>query len=346
MRVGITLSDVPASRPGAEQFADIQRIVAVAQEAGFTDIALGQHFLYGSMRWLQPVPLLARLAAEVDPGVRLITNVMIGSLYHPVLLAEELATLDIVTEGRFVFGVGIGYRQEEFDAFDVPFKERGARLDELLTLIKLLWTEDEVTFDGRFWSLERATPHLRPLQSPHLPIWVGGTAVAGARRAGRLADGYIPNPEATEQEVAQRYRIVREEREGRGLPMRAMPLRRNIMLGSSRDDALQRYMSLSQDRYRAYAARGLDLFGGESLGSDFADTVRSHAILGTASQCIDQISGIADRLPVETVLFRSQWTDQSTEDALSLLKELGGEVVPGLAEIPVRQDFPSRQDLT
>ncbi|MFB8387533.1 LLM class flavin-dependent oxidoreductase [Microbacterium sp. NPDC055910] len=340
MRAGITLSDVPKSRPPAEQFSDVQRIVAAAQEAGFRDIALGQHFLYGQMRWLQPVPLLARLAAEVDSDVRLITNVMIGPMYHPVLLAEELATLDIVTEGRFVFGVGIGYRPEEFDAFDVPFKERGARLDEMLQLMKMLWTQDVVDFEGRFWSLSGATPHIHPVQDPHPPIWVGGTAPAGARRAGRLGDGYIPNPEATADEVEARYRLVREHRLARGLEMRAMPLRRNIMLGSSIEDATSKYVALSQERYLAYASRGLDLYDNADLEAQFAETVRAHAILGTAQECVSQIADLAGRMPIETLMFRSQWTDEPTQGALDLVTELGDEVVPGISALPVLSDFP------
>lgn len=339
MRAGITLSDVPKSRPPAEQFSDIQRIVAAAQAAGFKDIALGQHFLYGSMRWLQPVPLLARIAADVDPDVRLITNVMVGPMYHPVMLAEELATLDIVTEGRFVFGVGIGYRPEEFTAFGVPMKERGARLDEMLKLMTLLWTEETVDFDGRFWQLKNATPHIQPLQNPHPPIWVGGTSAAGAKRAGRLGDGYIPNPEATPAEVEDRYRLVRGERAERGLAMRAMPLRRNIMLGSSIEDATNKYVALSQERYQAYAARGLDLYDTSDLNKEFADTVRSHAILGTAADCVRQLTDLAVTMPIETVMFRSQWTDEPTRSALDLVMSLGDEVVPGISSIPVLQDF-------
>src|SRR3954471_12717074 len=141
VQIGLLLSDVPASVPPAQQFSDIRRIVEAAQRNGFTYIAIGQHFLYGDLRWLQPVPLLARLAAEVNPDVKLVTQIMIAPLYHPVLLAEEIATLDVVTEGRLVFGVGLGYRPEEFDYLGIPFRERAGRFDESLELMKRLWTE-------------------------------------------------------------------------------------------------------------------------------------------------------------------------------------------------------------
>src|SRR6266508_237362 len=125
VQVGLLLSDVPKSVTPAQQFKDVLRIVESAQENGFTYIAIGQHFLYGELRWLQPVPLLARLAAEVDPNVRLVTQIMI-------------APLDVVTEGRLIFGAGLGYRPEEFDYLDIPFKQRAGRFDESLELMKKL----------------------------------------------------------------------------------------------------------------------------------------------------------------------------------------------------------------
>src|SRR5436305_10800346 len=112
VQVGLLLSDVPSSVPPAQQFKDIVRMAQTAQRNGMTYIAIGQHFLYGELRWLQPVPLLARLAADCDPQTRLATQIMIAPLYHPVVLAEELATLDVVNEDRLVFGAGIGYRPE------------------------------------------------------------------------------------------------------------------------------------------------------------------------------------------------------------------------------------------
>jgi alkanesulfonate monooxygenase SsuD/methylene tetrahydromethanopterin reductase-like flavin-dependent oxidoreductase (luciferase family) len=230
MRIGIHLSDIPATTPAATHFRDIRRIAEAAQRNGFSLISLGQHFLYGDLRWLQPIPLLARLAADVDPHVRLLTNILIAPLYHPVLLAEEFATLDVVTEGRVVIGLGLGYRADEFTALGVPHKERAARLDEMIGLMKRLWTEDEVSHDGRFWHLDSVRPHIRPVQQPHPPIWVGGVALAGARRAGRLGDGYIANPEAEPADIRERLLAVQAEMALRGRAMPPQPLRRNVML--------------------------------------------------------------------------------------------------------------------
>lgn len=167
---GLLMTDIPKSVSPQRQFSDILRVVDAAQEAGLTYISFGQHFLYGDLSYLQPVPLLARLAAHVGPHVKLVTSVLITPLYHPVMLAEELATLDVVTEGRLVFGAGIGYFPDEFAYFGVPYKQRASRTDEALDLIVRLWTEDEVTHDGRYWQLDHARPHLKPVQKPYPPI--------------------------------------------------------------------------------------------------------------------------------------------------------------------------------
>lgn len=342
MRLGITLTDVPSSIPARQQFSDICRLVEAAQRAGITYIALGQHFLYGDLRWLQPVPLLARLAGEVDANVRLVTNILIAPLYHPVLLAEEIATLDIVTEGRYVFGVGIGYRPEEFDSFGIPAKERAPRLDEMLGLLKMLWTQDRVTFDGRFWQLDDVTPHIRPVQDPHPPIWVGGVALAGAKRAGRAGDAYITNPEAEESDIRERLTAVQEGFAARGRAMTPQPLRRNVMFGKDRDEATQTYIRWSQARYQAYAARGLDVYDEAALTAKFAETVQAHALLGTPQDVVAQLEDLAAKFPVDPVMLRPQWPQMPVEEAIALVDVLGREVVPAVRDVvPVSHVVPA-----
>src|SRR4030095_10870057 len=117
---------------------------------GWTDCTIGHHYLYGDRRWLQPVPTLARLAAELDDDVTLATTIIQAPLYPPVALAEELASIDIMTRGRLVVGVGAGYRADEFNALGVDFTQRFAMLDESVAVMKRLWTEDDVTHTGRF----------------------------------------------------------------------------------------------------------------------------------------------------------------------------------------------------
>ena len=336
VQVGLLLSDVPASVSPSQQFRDVLRIVEAAQANDFTYIAIGQHFLYGDLRWLQPVPLLARLAAEVEPHIRLVTQIMIAPLYHPVLLAEEIATLDVVTEGRLVFGVGLGYRPEEFGYLDVPFRERAARLEESLQLMQQLWTQDEVDFHGRFWTLEGVRPHLKPVQKPHPPIWIGAHSLAGARRAGRFADGYACPPETPVDEVLERYAAVKEGFEARGKTFGPQPLRRNVLVADTREQAVTEYARVAQGRYITYAQRGLDVMAGTDLEQDFAAAVAGHAVIGTPDDVTKQLTDLVTTLPVDPLLVRPQWPTMDADETIAAIKRLGTQVVPAIRAVEPR----------
>jgi alkanesulfonate monooxygenase SsuD/methylene tetrahydromethanopterin reductase-like flavin-dependent oxidoreductase (luciferase family) len=330
VQLGMLLSDVPSSVTPDQQFRDILRIVEAAQENGFTYIAIGQHFLYGDLRWLQPVPLLARLAAEVDTDVKLVTQIMVLPLYHPVLLAEEIATLDIVTEGRLVFGAGLGYRPEEFDYFGLPFKDRAGRMDESLELMTKLWTENDVTFHGRYWNLEGVHPHIRPVQQPYPPIWIGAHSLAGARRAGRFGDGYACPPETPLQEVAERYAVVREGFAARGKTFGPQPLRRNVLVADSREEAIIEYARVAQGKYISYSKRGLDVMADADLENDFAAAVAGHAVLGSPDEVLAELLDIVTKLPVDPLLLRPQWPSMDADEAIIAIRRLGRDVVPTL----------------
>ncbi len=339
--VGMLLSDVPSSVSPRQQFDDVRRIVDAAQRNGLTYIAIGQHFLYGDLRWLQPVPLLARLAADCDPETRLVTQIIIAPLYHPVMLAEELATLDVVTEGRLIFGAGIGYRPEEFDYLGIPFKERAPRMDEIIEVVKRLWTEDEVTHHGRFWQLEGVRPHLKPVQQPHPPIWIGAQSIAGARRAGRIGDAYPVTPEATADEIAERFDVVREGFAARGKPFGPQPLRRNVLIADSREEAIVEYARVAKGKYLSYAQKGMTVAGSaEKLDEDFLATVGEHAMLGTAADVIAQLTELCTRFPIDPLLLRPQWPSMNADETIAAIERLGKEVVPAIRALPTPQPEP------
>ena len=343
VQVGLLLSDSPRSVTPAQQFADVRRIVEAAQRNGFSHIAIGQHFLYGDLRWLQPVPLLARLAADVDPHVRLVTQIMIAPLYHPVMLAEEIATLDIVTEGRLIFGAGLGYRPEEFDYLGVPFKERAGRFDESLQLMKKLWTQEKVDHHGKYWQLENVQPHIFPVQQPHPPIWIGAHAEAGVRRCGRYGDAYACPPETPKAEAARRYAIVRDEFLARGKEFGPQPLRRNTLIADSHEEAMLEYARVAQGRYLTYAARGLDVMNADALRDEFEKVVSGHAVIGTPDQVVAQLTDLVTTLPVDPLLIRPQWPTMDCDETIAAINRFGKEVLPAINAITPRSDIPEQE---
>jgi probable F420-dependent oxidoreductase len=140
-------------------------------------------------RVVDPLVTLAYVAA-VTSRIRLGTSVLLLPLYSPVVLAKQLATLDLVSGGRLEVGLGLGWSEDEYAAAGVAFARRGERADEFLRCLRAVWTEDEVRFDGAFYQVPRSRIEPKPVQRPHPPITLGGYHLATLRRAVTLADGY------------------------------------------------------------------------------------------------------------------------------------------------------------
>jgi alkanesulfonate monooxygenase SsuD/methylene tetrahydromethanopterin reductase-like flavin-dependent oxidoreductase (luciferase family) len=282
---------------------------------------------------MQPIPLLARIAAELDDNVKIGTSIIIGPLYHPVVLAEELATLDIITGGRLVVAIGAGYLPQEAERLGVPFKERYQRLEELVGLVRQLWSQDRVTFSGRFWELDDAPVHMQPLQQPSPPVWIGAMGALGVRRAARISDAWTVTPQQTVQQVDALARVYAEERSKQGLPLGQLPVRRELMIGEDRDDALRRFEGVARGKYEAYADRGMQTLSQEQVRAKFAATVKDHVVLGSAGECRAQVRDLASRLPMGPMLVRPHWPGMTAEQTVAYLDEVGREIVEPLREV-------------
>lgn len=333
MEIGVILGDVRTSVSPREHLDQLLRQVEAAQRNGLTYVTIGHHYLYGDLRWLQPIPVLARLAAELDEHVTLATTIIQAPLYHPVALAEELATLDIMSRGRLVAGVGAGYRSDEFTALGVDFAERFAMLDESVALMKRLWTEDHVTHAGRFWSLDDARPHIRPWQDPHPPLWVGAMGPVGVRRSARLGDGWPVTPETKIPDMVHLLSLYEDERERLGKPQVRHPLRREIVPAVTTDAAFERFEYMAKERLVAYAQRQLATRDAGELTSLFREVAAKETFIGTAAECVAQIRELAAVVPVDPILVRAQWPHLTGDEVVAYLNDLGRDVVPAVREI-------------
>jgi probable F420-dependent oxidoreductase len=140
----------------------------------------------------EPMTAMAAIAARTT-RLKFGPSVFITPFRTPVLAAREIAMIDYLSGGRMLPAFGIGVEQErEFQAAGVPFKERGRRTDEAIAIMRKVWAEDEVTFAGEFWKLDRISVLPKPVQQP-MPLWIGGNSEPAMRRAGRLGDGWIPS---------------------------------------------------------------------------------------------------------------------------------------------------------
>jgi probable F420-dependent oxidoreductase len=149
---------------------------------------------------------LAGCTEEIQLGM----SVMVLPYRHPLHWAKIATTIDQLSTGRLIMGVGVGWMEEEFAAMNAPFEERGKVSDEQLTLLKQLWTEEHITFKGRYYNVDDIAFNPKPYQKPRVPIWVGGEGKYAQRRAGRYGDAWFPYfVRITPAELAARFEYVR-----------------------------------------------------------------------------------------------------------------------------------------
>ena len=179
-----------------EEYWDVVEFAQKAEELGFDRITTGEHIMDGNppRPTLLNIPLMAA-AAGATRTLQVMTGIVIAPLYHPVMLAKLVTSLDIVAKGRLDFGIGVsGQRgtRVEFDALGIPVQTRGRRTDEMLEVMKRLWTEEHVSHQGRFFNFEDVTLLPKPQQQPYPPIWVAGRSDAAMQRAALHGDGWYP----------------------------------------------------------------------------------------------------------------------------------------------------------
>jgi probable F420-dependent oxidoreductase len=164
---------------------------------------------------LDPVVSLAHLAGRTE-RIRLGLAVLNTPFFSPALLAKQLATLDILSNGRLDVGLGVGWSKVEFAASGVPLERRGQRAEEFLRALRALWTDEVVEFDGEFYRIPPARAEPKPLQRPHPPVLLGGSAEVALRRAGRVAAGWISASNADLRHIDRPIATVRQAAEQAG----------------------------------------------------------------------------------------------------------------------------------
>jgi probable F420-dependent oxidoreductase len=206
----------------------IDAVAAGAEAAGFATLWAGEHVVMvddGASRypyapdgriavpaeadWLDPLIALS-FAAAVTSTIRLATGVLLLPEHNPLLLAKQVASLDVLSYGRLSLGVGVGWSREEFDALGIPFERRGARADEYLAAMRTVWRDDVASFAGEFVSFTGVRVNPRPVRDRRIPIIAGGNSDAALRRVARFADGWYGfNLEGTEHVQERLTRLHR-----------------------------------------------------------------------------------------------------------------------------------------
>jgi probable F420-dependent oxidoreductase len=302
------------------------------EELGFASVWLEEHHGVRNHYWPSPIVALAGYATRTSQ-ILLGTDIIVLPFYHPVRVAEDAAMLDVISKGRFIFGAAIGYRPQEFALYEVPMENRGARYEEQLRIIKALWTEDDIHFDGRFYKLEEAKIEPKPAAKPHPPIWLGGWGELSLKRAALYGDAWVPGPTANlEKLLAGKAQYIQAlERAGKPQPG-TWPLTREVVIADSDEQALELAEKYLLINYRDEYGGGWQhpLIGREDNSPvDQLDALtRDRFIIGSPERCIQSIQRFAATYGVDHLICRMYFPGMPHEHILHELELLSREVMP------------------
>ena len=329
-------TEYPAGDDPVRRFAEHREQVRLARDAGFDLIGLPHHYSRGPSQWFPPLLSAAALVPHAGT-MQMATTVFLLPMHHPVEVAEQAAMLDILSEGRFVFGVGLGWQPGEFKALGVPMAERVGRLEEGLELIQRLWTEDRVTFRGNHFAVEEVCLTLKPVQRPRPPIWMGGNASAAAiRRAARLADAWIVSSHPDLVAVEAHLETYRRALEACGKPFPAeLPVLRNFYVSRDMESALR--------EARGYFEASYEIFGDWGLFENVLRTGKRHLrgqellggrlIIGGPEDCLEQIAACRRRVPIGLLILRMQWMGMPHARVADAIALVGEKLLPALRQL-------------
>ena len=328
----LTLSE--RYKPGsnmARSLRDATHLVSLARDYGFDGIMSGEHILAHPHQRPAPIPALSYLSAVAE-GMHVGTSVLLLPLHPPVQVAEDIAALDAMTNGRAILGVGMGYREEEFGAFGINPKERVGRMYEGLEVIKQLWTQEEMTFEGKYYHVPRVKPTAKTVQRPHPPIWVGAGVDAAVRRVAQR--GYtwlIHPPRIAMSEIAAQVRMYRDvlKQHGHALPT-VQPMRCDSFLAETSDAAWKQAEALFEWHYGVLHQWGVESERKpqSAPGTSFRDAAGDRYVIGTPDDAIKAFEWCERELGVNFIIVRLNYVGMSLEDKMRQIRLFGEGVVP------------------
>jgi probable F420-dependent oxidoreductase len=305
----------------------------LAESCGFDAIFFGEHHQDRDGFLPSPLIVAAAMAARTT-RLKVGTSVILLPLYHPVHVAEDVATLDIISHGRAILGVGLGYQAADFAMFGVPQAERVARFEESVAIIRHCWSGTRFSFAGTHYQLNEIQMLPRPLQRPAPPLWIGGWAPGAVRRAGRLGDAWVAGPSMPLEPMRRLSQQYREAADAAGREP-CVILMRDAWVARSREEAERIYGPEVMTAYKYYWRNQALAFQG--IDSEEAFTLENLAqdrlILGTPDECVQQIHRWHEALGTNYVLLRLRHAHSGGPPHTEIMRAIelfGSHVLPQL----------------
>lgn len=321
MQVGVFLNQYHG---GAFAAADLLEQAERMEALGFDSAAVGERHLHRE-GVVEPLTALAAIGARTE-RLTLATAALLPALSHPLRLAEQLAGIDRLSDGRLTFGAALGYRERELDAFDVGMDERVGRFIESFEATTDLLGGETVTREGADWALDEA--FVSPAPAGEVPTWIGAHADAAIERAAYRADGWIASASSTTADLEAQidtYEAALEEF-GKDRADNDVVLMRDCFVADSLDAAREAVEPHLLTLYEWYARWGQTYVDERDVAIDW-DELEEKFVIGSPEQCVEQLRAYAS-MGVDHVLLRCQFPGQSQAATLECLERLGEEVLP------------------
>jgi len=308
-----------------------------AEELGYQSAFHATH--HAQKDGLCPAPMVAcAAAAAVTKTMRIGTGVLLVPLYAPLKLAEDIAVLDNVSNGRFVFGVAPGYVAKEFEAHQIRRSERVGRFEEALDLMTMAWTSENFEFNGKYYKVPETQLTPKPQQSPHPPIWYGVSATNSLKRAARRKAVQIMSPRHGPEELVQHFKPYEEEAAKIGWKIPERPIIRNVFVAETHTKAEEiagpALKYLYTELYGAASAAGervLKAADGSIItdkDSVTFDTFKNRYIVGDPNFAIEQLSLYRDAVDPSEVVCWMHLPGISGANARKSMELFAKEVMP------------------
>src|SRR3989442_7006202 len=269
----------------AERVPEMVAQVRAARDAGFASLWFPHHWLTHPMQMLQITPVMGYVAAHAQ-GMTIGPNILILPPHNPMHVAEEAATLDVLTGGNYILGIGLGYRQPEFDAFGIALAERAPRFNEAIALMRRLWTEDRVSHSGRFYTVNHAGIGVKPVRPGGPPLYIAAQADVSVRRAARIGDAWLIVNTSGLSKVAPLMLTYRAALKEYGRTPIEFPITVECYVGARHATAHAECRGPLEYKYNAYASWGLE----DRTAVSFEDFARDRFIIGDKDSVKEEIA--------------------------------------------------------
>jgi len=294
--------------------ADFKAYLARVEELGVFESAWTQEMVLGGAAQLAPLEVMT-YAAACTATLRLGCTVFVSTLHTPVHLAKALSSLDQLSGGRLEVGIGSGGPRRPFAAFGMSADRWLPRFTEGVALMKALWTEPSVTFDGEFWQLKDAAMEPKPYQKPYPRLWFGGSAASAVRRGVGLCDGFFGAGSSATAAFASQVAVVRETLAG-------SPDARPVGFGPGEFPIAKRvYLGVDQSSGRRARDRMNDALAG--VYGARVPAIEAAAVAGTVPECVDGVRAVIEA-GAEMILFTTLW------DNAEHLELIADQIIPAL----------------